>query len=327
MKFFLFDKHRRLYFFLSFIIAIILFANSNLMNQKKNMVSEKLTERYDITLNNVPIEVRVNEKKFYAYGYDTAVEVHLSSYNRIKLEAEESEATRLFKVVADFSNLTEGTHEVPLRVEGLNDSVDANITTPKISVTIDKKVAVKLEVKPKINEEQLSTGFSLGKVRVDPEKAEIVTGEKLLNLIDHLEVELPSTVTLDHDYSEALPIKALDFSNKPVSIRSIPAEVGLNVEVYKPSKQVSLQLVQQGTLGKDVLEVQKYVDVEKVQISGLKSEIDKVDVLRLPIDVTGITDKKVYYHELPHSSYSVEPKKVKITIIPILKSEGTSGPN
>ncbi|MDR3156764.1 MAG: hypothetical protein LBT69_02485 [Lactobacillales bacterium] len=325
MNFFLFNKHKRLYFFLSFIIALILFVNANLMNQQKNTVSEQLTERYDVTLHNVPIEVKINEKKFYAYGYDTEVEVHLSSYNRIKLETEESEATRLFKVVADFSNLAEGTHEVPLRVEGLNDSVDANVETPKISVTIDKKVTAKLEVRTKINEEQLSTGFSLGKVRVDPEKLEIVTGERLLNLIDHLEVELPPTVTLDHDYSEVLPVKALDFSNKPVSIRSIPTEVGLNIEVYKPSKQVSLQLVQQGTLGKDVMQVQMFADVEKVQISGLKREIDKVDVLRLPIDVTDITDKKVYYYELPHLLYSVEPKKVKVTVVPILKSEITSG--
>jgi YbbR domain-containing protein len=53
-------------------------------------------------------------------------------------------------------------------------------------VTDNKKMSQKLEFKTIINEEHLNTCFSLGKVKVDPKKVKIITGEELLNLIDHL---------------------------------------------------------------------------------------------------------------------------------------------
>ncbi|MDR1521975.1 MAG: hypothetical protein LBS28_03895 [Streptococcaceae bacterium] len=310
------------YLLFSLSFAIILFINANSMKMQ-NSGSEKSSEQYDATLKDIPVQIKVDENKYYVFGYDTEVAVHLSSYNRLRLEAEEGEITRSFKIVADLTSMTEGTKEVALRIEGLNNSIEAEIKPKKISVTIDKKVTKKLEVTPVIEQEQISEGFIRGDIEIKPKMVEITTGEKILKEIDRLIVELPEKTVLDHDYLNYLPVKALNVNAQPLSIKAAPEEVKLNVKVYKPSKQVDLISVQQGKLAKNIEQVNISLNVNKVRISGLKSEIDKINTLRIPVDVTDITEKKIYTWNLNKmsTSYSVEPQSVTVTLTPIFKSE------
>jgi YbbR domain-containing protein len=310
------------YLLFSLFLAVILFVNANLMKMQNNGL-EKTAEQYDTTLNDIPVQIKVDDKKYYVSDYDTEVSVHLSSYNRLRLKAEEEDVSRAFKVVADLTNMTEGTKEVPLHIEGLNNSVEAKIKPQKISVTIDKKVTKELDVQPNIKEEQISEGFSYGDIEIEPKKVAIITGKKILKEIDHLTVELPEKTVLDHDYTNYLPVKAVNVQAQQLSIQSAPKEVKLSVKVYKPSKQVELSPESQGELAKNVERVDISLNVNQVRISGLKSEIDKINILRLPIKVSDITEKKSYTLNLNkfYTSYSVEPQTVTVTLTPHFKSE------
>jgi len=311
-----------LLFSLFFTIVLFLNANSTII---KNNGSEKTTEQYDVTLNDIPVQIKVDEKKYYVSGYDTEVTVHLSSYNRLRLEAEEGETTRSFKVVADLTKVTEGTKEVELHIEGLNNSVEAEIKPQKISVTIDKKVTKKLEVESNITDEQISEGFSHGDIEIEPKTVEITTGEGILKEIDYLLVELPKKTVLDHDYSNYLPVKAVNIKKQSLSIQSAPKEVKLNIKVYKPSKQVDLLLEQQGTLAKGVERIDMTQNVKQVRISGLKNEIDKISVLRFPVKISDVTEEKTYTVNLNkiYTSYQVEPQTVTVTLKPVFSTEGS----
>ncbi|MDR0690730.1 MAG: hypothetical protein LBF32_01555 [Streptococcaceae bacterium] len=320
-----FFNSKTFYLLFSLFFAIVLFLNAN-STKIKNNGSEKTAEQYDITLNDIPVQLKVDEKKYYVSDYDTEVTVHLSSYNRLRLDAEEGEITRSFKVVADLTKITEGTKEVELHIEGLNNSVEAEIKPKKISATIEKKVTKKLEIKPNITDEQISEGFSRGDIEIEPKTVEITTGERILKEIDHLVVELPEKTVLDNDYSNYLPVKAVNIKGQPLSIQSAPKEVKLNVKVYKPSKQVDLLPEQQGSLAKGIEQVKIVLNVNKVRISGLKNEIDKISVLRLPIKVSDVTENKTYTINLSkiYTSYSVEPQTVTVTLTPIFKTETKS---
>ncbi|MDR0614432.1 MAG: hypothetical protein LBF82_00445, partial [Lactobacillales bacterium] len=225
------------YLLFSLFFAVVLFINANSMKVQNNG-SEKTAEQYDATLNDIPVQIKVDDKKYYVSDYDTEVTVHLSSYNRLRLEAEEGETTRSFKVVADLTRMTKGIKEVPLHIEGLNNSVEAKIKPQKISVTIDKRVTKELDIQPNIKEEQISEGFSHGDIEIEPKKVVITTGEKIFKEIDNLVVELPEKTVLDHDYTNYLPVKAVNVQAQQLSIQSAPKEVKLSVKVYKPSKQV-----------------------------------------------------------------------------------------
>ncbi|GMA43311.1 hypothetical protein GCM10025853_07680 [Tetragenococcus halophilus subsp. halophilus DSM 20339] len=63
----------------------------------------------------------------------------LSGANRVQLNAEANEETRNFEVVADLTDLEEGTHDVPLEIDNLSNSVDASAEPDTLTVTIEKK--------------------------------------------------------------------------------------------------------------------------------------------------------------------------------------------
>ncbi|MBT1022660.1 hypothetical protein KJW59_20230, partial [Enterococcus faecium] len=77
---------------------------------------------------------------------ENAVTVKLSSANRVQLNAEANEDTRMFRVTADITKLGEGTHEVPLKIQNLSSAVTAKIEPSTITVTVEKKVIKDFDV-------------------------------------------------------------------------------------------------------------------------------------------------------------------------------------
>ncbi len=119
----------------------------------------------------MPIKISYDSKRYYIHGYENAVTVKLSSANRVQLNAEANEDTRMFRVTADITKLGEGTHEVPLKIQNLSSAVTAKIEPSTITVTVEKKVIKDFDVETLIPSTFTPSGYELDDTSVSPKKS------------------------------------------------------------------------------------------------------------------------------------------------------------
>ncbi|MCS6734453.1 CdaR family protein, partial [Proteus terrae] len=164
-----------------------------------------------------------------------------------QLNAERSEETRSFRVVADLTGLDEGTHEVPLEVKNLSSSVTAEIEPKTVTVTIEKKVTQTFTVEPVISTDGATSGYGVDSMSVEPQEVEITTGDKTLAEIDRVvAIVNPDDITGDSITVDGT-IEAWDSENNPLAIIPEPDSVDVALMMEAPSKEIELFVTQQGT--------------------------------------------------------------------------------
>ena len=132
-----------LYSFIALLFSIALYFNANGQSVQNTLSGN---EAYNQTVTGVPIKISYDSQRYYIHGYENTVTVKLSSANRVQLNAEANEDTRMFRITADITKLGEGTHEVPLKIQNLSSAVTAKMEPSTITVTVEKKVTKDFDV-------------------------------------------------------------------------------------------------------------------------------------------------------------------------------------
>ncbi|MCH4168546.1 MAG: CdaR family protein [Streptococcaceae bacterium] len=315
------------YLFISFLFALLLFVNANATNIKNNVNQLSNLTTYDLTLHDIPVQVTYDDSKYFISGFDSNVSVYLTSYNRIRLDAERSDSTRSFSVVADLSKIQDGTVNVPLRLQGLASGVNGQIDPSQISVTVQKKASEEFEVTPVVNQSQLADNYTLDNITLSDKKVTVVSGSDMIKNIASIKATLPSDVVLNQDYNGEVTLKAYAEDGTEIPAEISPSKVTMEVNVTPPSKEVPLVAVQAGDLDDKVEQVSLQLSQSTAKIYGEQADLDKISQIKVAVDLTNITTKRTISQSLVADNVTVEPEKVKVTIIPVLKSDTDSSSN
>lgn len=316
-------KSNVFYAVLALLFSLLLFFNVN----GKNLSSTSTTgsEGYSETATNVAIKPIYDSEKYYIHGFENNVTVKLSSANKIQLNAELNEDTRSFSVVADLSDLKEGTHEVRLRMQNLSSAVSASIDPGTITVTIEKKVTKTFEVDPVVSSSNTGEGFTLGDVTVSPKEVQITTGDQTLKEIKRVVATVDPSKVAKSDFSEKAAIQALNSAGEPLSIQSTPDKVTIDVEVVAPQKVVSLYPQQTGNLEKGVAYYTLTLNQTLATISGAQEKLDGLSSIEIPVDVSGISKATKKTIDIPiDSGLSISPKSVEVDIVPVYENQSST---
>ena len=130
-------KSNIMYGLLALLFSLVLFFNANGSNLQNGLITPG---SYEETLTEVPVQTTYDSEKYFIQGYEPTVTVKLASVNRVQLNAETNAETRNFRIVADLNKLKTGTHDVPLEVQNISNSVTASVNPKIFTVTIEKKV-------------------------------------------------------------------------------------------------------------------------------------------------------------------------------------------
>lgn len=194
------------YGLLALFFSLLLFFNANGSNFQNSIAS---SETYDEIAQNVPITINYDSDEYYIQGYENTVDVTLSGANRVQLNAEANEETRNFEVIADLTDLGEGTHDVPLEVENLSNSVDANTEPDTMTVTIEKRVTKNFQIDTQEFEDKLQDGFELEDTAVSPQEVEVTSGEQTMEEISRIIIS-SDLEAINEDVSDSFPLQAVD---------------------------------------------------------------------------------------------------------------------
>ena len=297
------------------LLTLILFTNANTTDQKNQ---QKPAYNYEETVKQVPIVFEYNEKKYYIQGYEPNVDVKLSSANRVQLLAESNADTRTFKVVADLNELSPGTHEVKLKVENLKSGVKAKLSTNKSTVTIEKKITKKFAVKPILADEHQLDGVTLSSISSTPKSVIVTTGAQTMKEIAIVQALFTSSNPITQNITKTVKLEALNAKGEKLDVTFDKEEVEVHLAVNRVNKQVKLTPKQFGNLPSGVSGYQFHLNPETIMLSSNGGDLDKIDEITIPVDISGIAQTTTKVYNIPVDSAFYSPQSnVTIRIEPI----------
>ena len=297
------------------LLTLILFTNANTTDQQKQ---QKPAYNYEETVKQVPIVFEYNEKKYYIQGYEPNVDVKLSSANRVQLLAESNADTRTFKVVADLNELSPGTHDVKLKVENLKSGVKAKLSTNKSTVTIEKKITKKFAVKPILADEHQLDGVTLSSISSTPKSVVVTTGAQTMKEIAIVQALFTSSYPITQNITKTVKLEALNAKGEKLDVTFDKEEVEVHLAVNRVNKQVKLTPKQFGNLPSGVSGYQFHLNPETIMLSSNGGDLDKIDEITIPVDISGIAQTTTKVYNIPVDSAFYSPQSnVTIRIEPI----------
>ncbi len=298
----------------SIFFALILFLTAYAANSRSGGSTTGFGQTYSHTLENVPIDIKYDSDKYFISGYSYEAEVYLTTTNRIKLDSETNEDTRHFKVVADLSNLSEGSHKVKLQLTNLPSEVSGEVSPQTMSVTIGKKKTKTFKVEGIVSPDQVASGYSIKEIKTGVTEAEVTSDEATINQIDHVVAVLPEEQTLSANYSKPVTLQAVSAEGKILPSIISPTKTSLSVKIAELSKTVPVAVEITGQLNKNVSAVTYELQTKEVTIYGKQTDLDKISKVTAKVDVSDVSKDTTKSVSLSADNVKVDPEKVNVKL-------------
>ena len=311
-----------MYGLLALLFSLVLFFNANGSNLQNGLITPG---SYEETLTEVPVQTTYDSEKYFIQVYEPTVTVKLASVNRVQLNAETNAETRNFRIVADLNKLKTGTHDVPLEVQNISNSVTASVNPKIFTVTIEKKVTRTYPVEIDFSKENLQDGFQLDKIVAEPSEVTIVTGDQTIKEISKVVAELDELQGITDDTVREVPVYAVNDTGEILRAEIQPETVEVQVQTSAPQKTVSLYASQTGTKAANISHFDFHMNPVRATITGGQSFLDGVDMIAVPVDVTNIHDKTQRVYDIPAADgLSVQPAQVTIEVTPVFSESNSN---
>lgn len=281
-------------FLLSLGLALLLFltASSTRYGNKVNTAKES-AETYTYTIERVPIDLQYDSDKYFIVGYSYEAEVYLTSTNRVKLDSEINSDTRKFKLVADLTNLKEGTSKVDLKVRNLPSGMTAKVTPASMSVTLGLKKTKTFKVEVDLESIRMAQGYRLLEAYLADKEVAVTSDENTIDQISRVLAKLPDDVTLSEKYSGPVTLQAVAADGTVLPSIIEPSKSKLTVNVAAITKTVPIRVELIGKMEESLSNVLYKLEQEQVILQGSQEQLDRVSEVVAKVDLTGINKETI----------------------------------
>lgn len=300
----------------SLVFALLLFftAKTTAYNSAGTRIN-RLTETYTHTLENVPIDIKYNNDEYFISGYSYEVGVYLTSTNRIKLDSEINPDTRQLKVVADLTNLAEGTTKVTLQVKDLPSDVTAEVKPATMTVTIGKRATKTFPVEAVIGEGQVAAGFDVTSTDLSLSEVAVTSDETTIGQIAKVIAKLPDDVTLaSEEVKEDAILQAVSENGTILPVITNPAKAELTIKLKKLTKTVPLVINMVGEMDKNLSNISYELGLSEVIISGSQEQLDATEQVVVDLDISNIKKDTRKTLKLSADQVKVTPEVVDVKL-------------
>lgn len=264
-------------------------------------------------LKDVPVNVVVNDTVYEVSGLpSTANATVIGELSDVQMVRSQSD----YKVIADLSGLTEGTHEIELQAIDFSSRVDVILQPSTATVTISKKITQSFSIGyDYVNMEKMNKVFSLGTPAFEQNDILVRASEKTINSIAFVKA-LIDVSNVNASFEAEVPLIAYDQNGNKVEVDILPAKVKVKVEVTEPKKDVPITIEPIGLIP-DSKAIESFkLDHQTVTLYGPQSVLDKINEIKIQIPTANLTKNTTLTMPiiLPNGVAKTSVTKVNVTI-------------
>lgn len=302
--------------FLSLVFALMLFLTASLSsyNAVGNRNKSNNVETYTHTLENVPIDIKYDSDKYFISGYSYETQVYLTSTNRVKLDGEINSDTRKFKVVADLSQVVEGTNKVPLSVLDLPSDMTAEVTPAEMTVTVGLRETKTFPIQLDQESLNLADGYLVADAGLDVGEVTVTSDTATLEQIDQVRAVLLDDDPINSDGDYPVSLQAISTSGTVLPTVINPAKVSLNLKLKRLTKTVPVRVVLTGQVDSSLSQIAYEAQYTEVVIAGSQDKLDAIDELVVTVDISNIKKSATKPVPLSAEGVSVTPSTMSLKL-------------
>lgn len=279
--------------FVSLIFAVALFI---IVDQKILFYSESSAE----VLKSQIVKAVYNEEAYVVEGLPESVDITLIGSKADLYIAKQSTT---HEVVVDLSGLKPGQHEVNIKYNYANSSIDYKVNPSVANVMIYSKLSqAKTLTVDLLNQDLLDSKLSIQNVSVSTDNVVVKGADYKLAKVATVKalVDINNLVSQDVGTKQMkdVPLKAYDESGNVVDVEIVPATIDATITIDSPSKEVPIKVVPVGQVafGQAINSID--VSQTKVTIYGSSEVLESINYIPVEIDVNNLKENKQYKVQL-----------------------------
>lgn len=299
---------------IALVLALVFFLSVN--NMFGNIFNaDNLGQKSSETIQEVPVQVKYNNKSLYASEVPDKVDVEISGPQSQVLKAENGEN---IKAVLDLSGEKAGKHTTQFQVNGLNKDIDYSVKPKEATVNLEERVSKTLKVEPDVSNNDLDSDYKISEQSVSPETVKVTGGQDQIDKIAYLIATYKNKSKIAKNTTDVAKITAFDRNLNKIDVSIQPNEVNLSVKVEDYSKKVKVKTKAVGSLSNDRELDNISLEDEEVEIYGNKDDLEDIDEITANVNLDNISDttEKNVKFKVPKDVTKVNPSgtTAKITV-------------
>ena len=292
------------------ILAMVLYFAVNSDVASNNIIATSSGTRF----NNVPVQVIVNSDAYEVSGIPTTVSCTVLG------EAADIQLIRTqnnYKVTADLTGLTEGTHSVNLSPVDFSNRLTVTVDPTNVIVEIKKKTTQRFRVTSQyINTNAMDNVYSLSaNPQLDTTEVVVRASEDTIAKIGYLKALIDVT-GVTQNFETTAKVVAYDQNGNMMDVDIFPSTVTASVEVTSPQKEVPIKIEPIGEIPDNNAIDRITLDHSTVTVYAPESVLNEIDSIVVEIDATKINKDSswTYAISLPSGVNSLSVTKVNIDV-------------
>ncbi|MCM3400009.1 CdaR family protein [Oceanobacillus profundus] len=272
---------------LAFAVFLYIFVNVTVNSSHSDPTFSGRSEQTQ-TLDDVPVEIRIDEANYVVSGVPEFVTVSLQGNpgNLTPLIFQ-----RNFDVYVDLQGLEEGDHEVKLE-HNISNDLTVFIEPKTIEVTIEERASEEFAVVADfINEDKMAPGYELVNYTLDPPTVTITSSRSVIDQIGIVKAYVNLEGLDSSINNRELPVNVYDTQGNELTVRIEPENIQISAEVDNPSKSVPVSVETTGELPEGYALNSISANVDEVEVFSTSEVLEGISELETEaIDLSEITE-------------------------------------
>lgn len=261
------------------VICLIVYRGS-----EGNVFTSNIKSAYQ--LENVAVVTNISNSTYEVSGLPETVNVTISGDTNDVQNAMQQRDN--LQVLANLSEMGEGSHEVTLEPLNFSTKLDVAIEPSTMIVNVKKKISRSFTLGYDfINTNEMDEIYSLSTPEFEQNEVIVRASEERMNEIAYVKA-LIDVSGKKADFEQEAELVAYDQHGEKLAVDILPTMMNVRVKVTSLHKEVPIKVEFSGDVAKGKAIDSYQLDKEKVTIYGSEEALAKVDELILHVPLTNI---------------------------------------
>lgn len=275
------DKYSKV---IAVCLALILFVIVN-GGEDANIFTNTMKSAVD--LDGVQVVTNISDSTYEVIDLPETVDVTVTGDTSDVQYAAQQKGN--YKVLANLSDLGEGTHKVELEPLNFSNKVDVVVKPSVAVVTVKKKVSRSFNLGYDfINTNKIDKIYTLSTPTFEQNDVIVRASEDRMNEIAYVKA-LIDVEGKKANFEQEVEIVAYSQSGDKLDVDILPSKVSVYVEVASSNKQVPIDIEFTGELPEDIAIDAYTLDNEKVTLYAAQDVLDDIESIKVSVPLTNIT--------------------------------------